>query len=136
MSADPKAATPTASRQDDYPAAARRHMFDATVLKGQQHYDGAAYLAGYVVECSLKTLIEMESGPVKRVHDLARLRDAISDLSRQADARTARLPESWRTSCNTPHFLPGSLRCATALPPLGPTRRSNGRPKPRPSIRR
>lgn len=89
MSADPKAATLTA-RQDDYRAAARRHMFDAAVLKGQQRYDGAAYLAGYVVECSLKTLIEMESGPVKPVHDLARLRDAISDLSRQADARTAR----------------------------------------------
>lgn len=78
---------------DDYPRAARRHLVDATVLKTRQRYDGAAYLAGYVVECSLKALIEAETGHVDQTHDLSRLRDTLTRLIRLADARTARLAE-------------------------------------------
>ena len=46
---------------DDYPEAALKHLLDAdTLLKGRR-FDGAAYLSGYVVECALKTLIQVES---------------------------------------------------------------------------
>ena len=43
---------------DDYPDAAGKHMEDSNVLIAGSRYDGGAYLAGYVVECSLKTLIQ------------------------------------------------------------------------------
>ena len=47
---------------DDYPEAASKHLEDATVLFAGTHADGAAYLAGYVVECALKTLIQAQTG--------------------------------------------------------------------------
>jgi len=45
------------TQNDDYPAAARRHLIDAAVLKSQARWDGAVYLAGYVVECALKAQV-------------------------------------------------------------------------------
>ena len=52
------------SNGDDYPEAAVKHMQDSGVLLAGGRYDGAAYLAGYVVECALKTLIQLEAGRV------------------------------------------------------------------------
>lgn len=40
---------------DDYPEAALKHLQDADALVRGRRFDGAAYLAGYVVECALKT---------------------------------------------------------------------------------
>lgn len=77
---------------DDYPEAAGRHLRDANVLLAGERHDGAAYLDGYVVECAMKTLIQLETGkPPSRSHDLAALRDAIGVLAVLADARTGRL---------------------------------------------
>ena len=77
---------------DDYPEAAGRHLQDAGVLLAGNRHDGAAYLAGYVVECAMKTLIQVETGkPPRRSHDLIALRDAIGVLAVQADTRTGRL---------------------------------------------
>ena len=77
---------------DDYPEAAGRQLRDANVLLAGARHDGAAYLAGYVVECAMKTLIQLETGkPPSRSHDLAALRDAIGVLAAQADTRTGRL---------------------------------------------
>lgn len=42
---------------DDHPEAARKHADDARALKDARRYDGAAYLAGYVVECALKSVL-------------------------------------------------------------------------------
>lgn len=50
------------SNGDDYPEAAGKHLTDASVLVADDRHDGAAYLAGYVVECALKALIQMETG--------------------------------------------------------------------------
>lgn len=47
---------------DDYPDAAEKHLEDSKVLMAGSRHDGAAYLAGYVVECVLKTLIQLETG--------------------------------------------------------------------------
>ena len=47
---------------DDYPDAARKHLEDAKVLLAGSRPDGAAYLAGYVVECALKTVVQLATG--------------------------------------------------------------------------
>lgn len=48
--------------RDDYPRAACKLLADALVLKARHRYDGAVYLAGYVVECSLKALKNWKLG--------------------------------------------------------------------------
>ncbi len=54
------------SNGDDHPEAAEKHLEDAQVLEKCGRYDGAAYHAGYVIECCLKTmvLIETENDPI------------------------------------------------------------------------
>jgi hypothetical protein len=47
---------------DDHPEAALNHLLCAEALLSQQRFDGAAYLRGYVVECSLKGLWLLEEG--------------------------------------------------------------------------
>jgi len=42
---------------DDYPAAAGKHLNDAKVLLDAKRFDGAGYLAGYIVECSLRSVV-------------------------------------------------------------------------------
>ena len=44
--------------KDDFPKVALKHLQDAQALLKSNRFDGAAYLAGYVVECALKTMIE------------------------------------------------------------------------------
>ncbi len=46
-----------AVRADDHPCAAEKHLADAVALSSAGRFDGAAYLAGYVVECVLKAVI-------------------------------------------------------------------------------
>jgi len=56
--------------------AAARHLHDAQCLISQQRWDNAVYLAGYVVECSFKVLVEVYIGSQtakKYGHDLAEL---------------------------------------------------------------
>ena len=80
------------SNGDDYPAAALKHLQDAEVLLKGRRFDGAAYLSGYVVECALKTLIQVESGRrVRRSHELTGLLDELDVLAVQATTRTGRL---------------------------------------------
>ncbi|MDI1482639.1 hypothetical protein [Polyangium sp. y55x31] len=45
------------SSGDDYPAAARKHLNDAKVLLDAKRFDAAGYLAGYIVECSLRSVV-------------------------------------------------------------------------------
>lgn len=42
---------------EHYPNAAHRHLEDSKVLLDALRWDGSAYLAGYVIECSLKATI-------------------------------------------------------------------------------
>lgn len=72
---------------DDYPEAAEKHMEDSNALITESRYDGAAYLAGYVVECALKTLIQLETGNAEYSHDLPGLCDQLDRLAAQAGAR-------------------------------------------------
>ena len=47
---------------DDHPEAAGKHLLDAGALLAAGRADGAAYLSGYVVECSLKSIYQLETG--------------------------------------------------------------------------
>ena len=60
---------------EDYASAAMRHYSDANFLREGGRLDNSAYLAGYVVECSLKALVACGEGPSSLVlgHDLPNL---------------------------------------------------------------
>lgn len=42
---------------DDFPEAAQRHLDDIQALCDARRFDGAAYLSGYAIECSLKAVV-------------------------------------------------------------------------------
>ncbi|MDE0449348.1 MAG: HEPN domain-containing protein [Spirochaetaceae bacterium] len=75
---------------DDYPEAAGKHLKDAGVLMTGSRPDGAAYLAGYVVECALKALIQVQTGRGLRSHDLAGIRRSLGAIAAQAGPQTQR----------------------------------------------
>ncbi len=75
---------------DDYPDAALKHLLDAQMLLGQSRADGAAYLSGYVVECALKSIWQLETRKPRHGHDLATLVQAASAVATVANAKTAR----------------------------------------------
>lgn len=52
---------------EDFASAASRHLRDAESLQEHHAWDNAAYLAGYVAECSLKAVIERGGRP-PRIH--------------------------------------------------------------------
>lgn len=58
----------------DFFSAATRHLEDAEALHDSRRYDNSLYLAGYVVECSLKAVVELYEGDAPKFgHDLLRL---------------------------------------------------------------
>jgi HEPN domain-containing protein len=73
---------------DNFPAAARKHVLDSEALLGVNRYDGAGYLAGYAVECTLKTLILVEVGP-ERGHNLNSLSTKALHLAGLPTQKTA-----------------------------------------------
>ncbi len=75
---------------DDHPEAAGKHLADAGVLKKARRHDGAGYLAGYVVECCLKAIVQLETGQALRGHDLCSLRHRVDRASAMVGSRTAR----------------------------------------------
>lgn len=78
------------SQGDDYPDAAIKHLLDAQTLLGQKHADGAAYLSGYVVECALKSIWQLETGKPRHGHDIVTLAQAVSAAATVANAKAAR----------------------------------------------
>lgn len=77
---------------DDHPEAAGRHLTDASVLRQEDRCDGAAYLAGYVIECTLKTIIVFRAGIAAdpRGHVLDGLSLTAARLASLPGARTVR----------------------------------------------
>jgi len=77
---------------EDYPEAAIKHCEDARHLLSANRPDGAAYLAGYAVECALKTLVQVEERSARLIkdHNLNDLKDAALRLAAQPTNRTAR----------------------------------------------
>ena len=75
---------------DDHPEAAGKHLLDAGALLAAGRADGAAYLSGYVVECSLKSIYQLETGTSLWGHDLPTLSARVSAVATVVGARTAR----------------------------------------------
>lgn len=74
---------------DNYPEAARKHVLDSEALLSVNRYDGAGYLAGYAVECTLKTLILVETGQGGGGHNLNDLSTRALQLAGLANQKTA-----------------------------------------------
>lgn len=100
-------------RGDDHPEAAGRHLVDADTLLTNDRPDGAAYLSGYVVECTLKSLWLLQTGvPVedrgmpwhKNGHRLDWLNANVASLAMLADARIARYFKSGEAQLVTDLF--------------------------------
>ena len=71
---------------EDYPSAAKRHLEDSRTLLDAQRWDNSAYLAGYVIECSLKALITFPAPPagieVKEIgHDVTKLVSVLDSMA-------------------------------------------------------
>ena len=81
------------STGDDYPDAAQKHVDDAVTLLNAQRFDNAAYLAGYVIECVLKTVIQIEQGSPWG-HDINQLSQEAQKLASLPGAKTAHLANS------------------------------------------
>ena len=63
---------------EDYPNAAKRHLEDSKMLLEASRWDNSAYLAGYVIECSIKAVIAYPVRPDEQPwpgdgHDLSML---------------------------------------------------------------
>jgi hypothetical protein len=82
-----KLATP---QGDDHPSAAGKHLQDAGALLAAGRADGAAYLSGYVVECSLKSIFQLETNKPLTGHYLPTLYHQVSAVSAIAGAKTAK----------------------------------------------
>lgn len=74
---------------DNYPEAARKHVLDSEALLRVKRYDGAGYLAGYAVECTLKTLIWVETGGGVRNNNLNQLSSRALQLHSLPTQKTA-----------------------------------------------
>ena len=74
---------------DDFATTADRMMQDARILHDAGAHRNACYLAGYVVECTLKALLA-KAGETLRVHDLESLHDKVTRLLMNGSAVLAR----------------------------------------------
>ena len=77
---------------EDYPEAVLKHCDDARHLIAGNRPDGAAYLAGYAIECTLKTVVQVERGNNRliRDHDLNNLNTLALGLAAQPSGKTAK----------------------------------------------
>ncbi len=81
---------------DDHPEAAKKHLSDAEALAKAGRPDGTAYLSGYVVECSLKSVVLLQTNLPKSKwkgrdgHDVPKLHSELINLSTLATLRIAR----------------------------------------------
>ena len=112
---------------DDHPEAAGKHLDDAITLEAADRHDGAAYLAGYVVECSLKSLVLLEQGISTNVrslygHAINKLSSDVIKLAALPSAKTARyIPEFSEDDSLRDHWketlryrAPGTVSAETA----------------------
>jgi len=100
------------SHGDDYPDAAAKNLTDGRVLFGNARYDGAGYHAGYVVECVLKTLLQLDNQFLCS-HDLSRLSQKALGLAGLGSSNSARYIKALPTRLpygNPPHGWRETLR--------------------------
>ncbi|MGC4065693.1 MAG: hypothetical protein QM784_13805 [Polyangiaceae bacterium] len=94
--------------------AAARHLQDSKLLLDKSRWDGSAYLAGYVIECSLKALISTPSSPPGV--DLKELGHSLSLLQQRLDQMAASRKPGWKR--NVPREFLSNLRSSLNSMPL------------------
>lgn len=99
--------------KDDYGATAVRMMLDASVLEQEGRHRTACYIAGYVVECTLKALLKLDRQKHKS-HDLETLQDLVGTLALTGTAKSAK------------YGNPGTL-ASTMLQQVAPPTVKNGK---------
>ena len=75
---------------DDFAKTAEQMMFDARTLRDRGAHRNACYLSGYVVECTLKTLLDKAGLAPAHTHDLESLHDEVAQLLVLGDPLVAR----------------------------------------------
>jgi hypothetical protein len=75
---------------DNYPEAVKKHVLDSEALLHVNRYDGAGYLAGYAVECTLKTIILVETRGTGGGHALNALTARALQLQSLPGQKTAK----------------------------------------------
>lgn len=79
---------------DSYVHAAFRHARDSRRLHEDGRYDNAVYLAGYVVETTLKAWLVAATGSAPWIHDIAELETLAVAATLAGVDRKARFPEA------------------------------------------
>lgn len=82
---------------DDHPDAVGKHAEDADALLSSKRYDGAAYLAGYAVECTMKTIALLEKKELWG-HNLNSLSFEALQLASLSGATTAKYAKAAQTT--------------------------------------
>lgn len=106
----------------DFTAAATRHLKDARLLEEGGRYDNALYLAGYVVECSLKAVAGWHGLDARGFgHRLSKLEGDALDLAvvlapaasryRPPEGCVQEVGSRWSPSCR---YAPDRVTAATA----------------------
>ncbi len=75
---------------DDFPGAASKHVLDSEALLAADRFDGAGYLAGYAVECTIKTVAQVEGSGRLSFHNLGALSREAMALAALPSGRTGR----------------------------------------------
>lgn len=88
---------------EHYPNAACRHLIDSQHLLNVSRWDGCAYLAGYVIECSLKALIAHPSIPSEI--DLHAIGHDLSKLTHTLDQMAASRKPEWKRHASSSFLL-------------------------------
>lgn len=110
---------------EHYSNAAYRHLTDSKCLLDASCWDGSAYLAGYVIECSLKALISLPMVPPgidlrEMGHDLSLL---TKQLDYMASSRQSQLKR--HVSSGLLSYLRQQLN--SQMPPWSPSMRYESR---------
>ena len=97
---------------DNFPEAARKDVVDSETLLSMSRYDGAGYLAGYAVECTLKTLIWVETGSAwgHNLNDLSSKALQLAAVATQKTAAYVKGPDLTTVSYGRPRGWRETLR--------------------------
>lgn len=99
---------------EHFPNAACRHLVDSEHLLSVSRWDGSAYLAGYVIECSLKALIAHPTAPPGV--DLQNIGHNLSALIQTLDQMASSRKPTWKR--HVPALLLQTLRSKLGSQPL------------------
>jgi hypothetical protein len=116
---------------DDHPEAAKKHLSHAEALSKAGYPDGAAYLAGYIVECSLKSVMLLQTNAPnpkwrgKDGHDLPKLHSDFIDLTTLAGSKIGRYVSTAVKSLPRAGILAWNPEMRYRAPSIGHTEAAN-----------